>query len=750
MDAKRFTDPRDIANFREYLSWKLSRLPHYDLIIAVDDEALQFVMDERASLFPGIPVVFLGINDSRRAERALRDGKMTGTVENLSIGETVHLALSFEPPAKHVVAVVDDTMAGQGEQLQFMKTSIDFPDLRFSFLDASVVPRDEMMTRLASYGDDTILLYLSMFADSSGAPYSIDEAARFLSKFAKTPVYRPAIGGLGQGLLGGSQISYREYGKIAARQVLSIVTGTPVSKVKPMMTSLQTTVLDAKVMKRFGIPEKLAPKDTTFINRKQGFFERNRETLLPSGFIVGFLLIVVAVAVADSMRQRKIEKSLQESEARYRELATRDPLTGLHNRSALQSWIEEQTEKSAADGGTGKGAVFYLDLDNFKNINDAYGHDTGDDILTILGKRLATLEEPGICASRIGGDEFVIAVWKENLNEEIGDLIHRIHLRLEENYVLGERTFYLTASAGIAWYPEHGDTYRELLRNVDAALYRAKAQGKDQYVFFSRDMQEDMLRRSELQQGLRQALLEDALIVHFQPQFSLSDGKIIGYEALVRWNHREQGLLLPGAFIEAAEDAGIISRIGTRVFELACKFSNLREAAGLEPIKISVNVSAKQLQELLFCSMVKKRVEKYGVKSENIMLEITESALIGQMEQAKERLQTLREMGFGVCLDDFGTGFSSLSYLRQLPFDVLKIDRSFVVDIDTATDKKNLTEDIIRIAHKLGMEVIAEGVERAAQMEILASLRCNSVQGFLTGRPMPPEDAIARELGTKA
>ena len=745
MDAKRFYEQDDINNFRAYLEHKISKRTPYNLVIAVDDAALQFVMDERKSMFDGIPVVFVGINDERRAQEALKDPLITGVEEILSIGETVDLAMKFNPNAEQVAAIIDETMTGQGEQMQFMKTALQYPSLKFSIIDTSRLTRDDLAKKLESMSARTVLIYMSMTEDAAGKKYTVTEGAAFVAKHAIIPVYQPAAGGMKTGILGGSQIAYEEHGKLAAQQALSILGGKPVRNISAMTTSMQTVVLDARVMKKFGIPETLAPQETVFINKEQSFVDRYKEVLIPAGTLMAVLLAIIAIMTMSIDRRKKAAKTLQQSEARFRELATRDPLTGLHNRSALQTWVEAHIGSTDGDGEPDKGALIYIDLDNFKNINDAYGHDTGDAILGILGKRLATLEENGICVSRIGGDEFVVAVWANAQKEKILDLLRRIHFLLEENYQFDERSFYLTASAGIDWYPEHGKTYRELLGNVDAAMYRAKAQGKDQYAFFTRDMQENMLRKSEVQQGIRQALLDDALITHFQPQYSLKTGHIIGYEALVRWNHPERGLLLPGEFIEAAEDGGLISRLGARVFEHACKFSKDRQEAGLRPIKVSVNISAKQLQELLFCDMIKKRVEKYGIRPQDIMLEITESALIGQMDQTKEKIQVLREMGFGVCLDDFGTGFSSLSYLRELPFDILKIDKSFVTDIDDADKEKNLTEDIIRIAHKLGMQVIAEGVERNEQSEILARLGCNSVQGFLTGKPMPPDEAINRE-----
>jgi diguanylate cyclase (GGDEF)-like protein len=745
MDAKRFYEQDDIENFRTYLEYKISKRQRYNLVLAVDDAALQFVMDERRTMFDGIPVVFVGINDERRAHEALKDPLITGVEEILSIDETIELAKKFTPNATNVTAVIDQTMTGQGEQIQFLKTAVEYPSLQFSIIDTSRSTPEELARQLQGLSDRTILIYMSMTEDATGKTYTVTEGAAFVANHAKIPVYQTAIGGMGTGILGGSQIAYEEHGKLAARQVLSILGGTPVRDIPAMTTSMQNVTLDVRVMKKFGIPERLAPKETVFINKEQSFLDRYKAVLFPAGTLMAILLAIIAMMTASIDKRKKIAASLRESEAKFRELATRDPLTGLHNRSALQAWVEANLTSAGENGETGKGALIYVDLDNFKNINDAYGHDTGDAILGILGKRLSTLEENGVRVSRIGGDEFVVAVWANAQKEKILDLLHRIHFLLEENYQFDERSFYLTASAGIAWYPEHGKTYRELLGNVDAAMYRAKAQGKDQYAFFTRDMQEEMLRKSEVQQGIRQALLTDALIVHFQPQFNLNTRHIIGYEALVRWNHPERGLLLPGEFIEAAEDGGLISRLGTRVFEQACKFSKDRQDAGLRPIKVSVNISAKQLQEILFCDMIRTRVENYGIRPQDIMLEITESALIGQIEQAKEKILVLREMGFGVCLDDFGTGFSSLSYLRELPFDILKIDKSFVTDIDDSDKQKNLTEDIIRIAHKLGMQVIAEGVERNEQSEILARLGCNSVQGFLTGKPMPPDEAIRRE-----
>lgn len=746
MDTRRLDTSEQRGAFRAHLAHKLDYLAPYDIVLAGDDNALKFVMEERETLFAGIPVVFFCINDFERARQAARDPLMTGVVEQASLADNVRLARQFEPTLARMVGIVDGTLTGKGDRLQFEALAAQFPELSFETLDASLSTFEELERRIATYERGTALLYLTMFEDTTGRLLTIDQGVAMLARSARVPIYRASIGGVGDGLIGGKMVSYVDQGRIAAEMAIQILDGKDPGQIPPLLDSPNRVILDEDILRKFEIPMDRIPEDALLINAEKSVFEEYAGLVLTVGAVMGFLTILLLVIAIDNLKRRRVERALQESEEQYRELSRRDPLTGLNNRNGLREWVDNMFPTVIAeDGQDVLGAFLYLDLDNFKNINDAYGHNLGDEILVVIGTRLKALQEEGTLVSRVGGDEFVLAIRHEQTLERVHVLLERLQELLAKPCAIGDRVFYLSASCGIAYFPRHGKDYHELLRNVDAAMYKAKALGKDRFVFFSHDMQEALRERLEILQDLRIGLAQNELVLHYQPQFISETGEIVGYEALARWQHPTRGLLPPAAFIPSAEEGGLISRLGEAVLEEACRFSNRLRAAGIKGRVLSVNVSAVQLQQGDFVEKVIGCLQRHGVARGSIMLELTESAVMDDIGTSVEILNTLRGHGVPICLDDFGTGYSSLTYLRELPLDQLKLDRSFVADLGQPDATGNLSGDIIRISHKLGIPVVGEGVETSLQKEILKALKCDMIQGYLTGRPMPESQVFALE-----
>ena len=747
MDTKRLNTAEQRGVFRDHLAHKFSMLPRYDVVLVGDDNALQFVMEERNTLFADIPVVFLCINDLNRALLASEDPLTTGVIEEASLTDNVRLALRLEPDLKRLVGIVDSSMTGLGDLLQFEALYSQFPDLQFEVLNASEHTFKELEQKITTYERGTSLLYLTMFEDVTGQRHTIEESVALLARSAKVPVYRASIGGIGQGLLGGAMISYVDQGKIAAEMAIRILDGDSPSNIQPMMESPNRVILDALALHKYKIPMRRVPDDTIVLHAQKNLFVENAGLVLTIGAIMGFLTVLLLVIAIDNLKRRHVERALQESEEKYRELSRLDPLTGLSNRSGLQAWVNVHLPavETVEPNDEVRGAFLYLDLDNFKNINDAYGHNLGDEILIQVGQRLRKLQSGDVLVTRIGGDEFVLAVSHEQTIETVTALLASLQQLLAEPCLVGDREFYLSASCGIAYYPRHGKDHHELLRNVDAAMYKAKSLGKDRYVFFSHDMQDALRQQIETLQDLRVALDQDELVLHYQPQFVTATGDIAGYEALVRWHHPTRGLLYPGSFIPVAEEGGLIVRLGESVLEEACRFANRLRAAGIKGRILSVNVSAVQLQQGDFIQSVLNCLRRNGVARGDIMLELTESALIDNLAIAADTLRALRKEGVPICLDDFGTGYSSLTYLKELPLDLLKLDRSFIADLGAPDAGGNLSGDIIRVAHRLGIPVVGEGVETPLQKETLEILKCDMIQGYLTGRPMPEADVFALE-----
>ncbi|WP_235979556.1 bifunctional diguanylate cyclase/phosphodiesterase [Rhabdothermincola sediminis] len=427
-------------------------------------------------------------------------------------------------------------------------------------------------------------------------------------------------------------------------------------------------------------------------------------------------------------------------EAQLEHAATHDPLTGLPNRALLLDRLTMALARARRHRTLA--AVLFLDLDHFKVINDSHGHSLGDQLLAAIAQRLTAALRPDDTVARFGGDEFVVLC--EELRNETQALVvaRRILKALEEVFEIGGTEIFVGASIGISYFRADGGseaTSETLLREADAAMYRAKDRGRAQIAVFDETLRSRNLRRLDTETALRRALERDELAVHFQPIVDLASGRVRELEALVRWNHPDRGLLLPTEFIPIAEETGLIIPIGTRVLEESCvQLSRWQQAfPDLQPVSISVNLSGRQLGDPDLPDQLARIMARTGVQPEQIVLEITESVLMDDVEFSHQTLARLKTLRVRLAVDDFGTGYSSLSYLRTFPVDVLKVDRSFVAGLGTEGGDEAIVAAIIRLTHTLGLEAVAEGVETAAQLERLQVLGCDLAQGYHLSRPIP-------------
>lgn len=425
----------------------------------------------------------------------------------------------------------------------------------------------------------------------------------------------------------------------------------------------------------------------------------------------------------------------KDAEARIHHLANHDALTELPNRILLQDRLDQAILQNRREGT--HTAVLCLDLDRFKNINDTLGHETGDKLLVQVARRCRdTLRESDTIA-RQGGDEFVIVLSDLNQPQDATLAARKLLEALERPYKLANHTLTVTGSIGIAIHPEDGETVSSLLRHADTAMYRAKANGRNGLAFYSEDMNVASLGTLLLENQLRGVIERNELDLHYQPKVDAASGRVTGLEALVRWRHPELGLLSPARFIPLAEESGLIVPIGEWVLIRAC--AQLREwiDRGFEPVSIAVNLSAQQFRHQDLVRLVRDTLDDYDIAPRLLELELTETLLMDDAERTVAILGQLRAMGVSLAIDDFGTGFSSLAYLRQFPVQTLKIDRSFVAEIDVEESGDKIIPAIIALAHNLGLTVVAEGVEAAHQGEYLKAHDCDCFQGYLYGKPMP-------------
>jgi diguanylate cyclase (GGDEF)-like protein/PAS domain S-box-containing protein len=426
--------------------------------------------------------------------------------------------------------------------------------------------------------------------------------------------------------------------------------------------------------------------------------------------------------------------------------AFHDPLTGLANRALFANRLSHAIRRSRRHGLAI--AVLFLDLDDFKDVNDSLGHGAGDELLKEVARRLDDAIRPIDTVARLGGDEFAMLFDELEDVLDIGHVAERVLAALEPPFTIDGRQVFVRGSIGIATATASGVTADELLRNADVAMYTAKGRGKGGYELFESSMHAALVERLDLENDLREALERDEFALHYQPIVSLPGEELMGVEALVRWRHPEHGLLSPARFIHVAEQAGLIVPIGTWVLNNAChQASAWRERFG-DGLRMSVNLSARQLQDAGLHQKVATSLSDSGLDPGSLILEITESLVVEDGDAAIARLQQLRDLGLRLAVDDFGTGFSSLSYLRHLPVDILKVDRAFVSGLTPGGAENPLTEAIVAMGHSLDLVVVGEGVEKAEQATALAAMGCDFAQGYHFGHPVPAVE-LEKWLGSK-
>lgn len=428
-----------------------------------------------------------------------------------------------------------------------------------------------------------------------------------------------------------------------------------------------------------------------------------------------------------------------EAEKKLEFLAHHDMLTGLPNRLLLRDRYEQASAQ--ADRDHSGVAVLFLDLDNFKQVNDTLGHNYGDKLLVSVVERLQGCLRDADTISRQGGDEFVVLLPCLRDQATIGGIAHHIVEVFAESFEIDNYSVNTTFSIGISLYPDDGTEFDTLLKNADTALYQAKDSGRDTYRFFSEKMNLDAQEQLYLQGQLRHALKNQEFRLHYQPQIDINTGRIIGAEALVRWQHPEMGLIPPGRFIPLAERSGLVIPMGEWVLNEACRQAQLWRTSG-SPLVMAVNLSALQFKRGNLLETVNQALKQSGLPAELLELELTESILLQDVEMAIKTLRSLSDMGVKLSIDDFGTGYSSLSYLKRLAVNKLKIDQSFVRDLAEASDSAAIVRAIIQLGHTLQLTVIAEGVETEAQLAFLRNYGCDEAQGYLYSRPIPAKEFV--------
>ncbi len=466
------------------------------------------------------------------------------------------------------------------------------------------------------------------------------------------------------------------------------------------------------------------------------------------GIFVTLILVLVVIGNLFLRRQvtektRALIKENEErraAEKRLQEISFYDTLTGLPNRTLFKNLLEQ--EFSRARRTNSQVVVFFLDLDRFKDVNDTLGHSIGDRLLQVVAKRLKYCVRDTDAIARLGGDEFAVILIDVEDHDGVVRVARRILEEISKMIPLEQHELNVGVSIGIAIYPDDGDNFETLTKNTDAAMYRAKECGRNNYQFYTAQMNEIALYHMAMEKDLRLALERNEFTIYFQPKVDLATDCICGMEALVRWNHQQRGMVSPGEFIQVSEKSGLIVPLGYWILKTACATTRTWIEAGYTDLRVAVNLSGRQLQEKNLIQAVRDVLAATGLAPENLELEITESMLMDDLEHAIQVMNDLRRMGVFISIDDFGTGYSSLSYLKKFPIHALKIDQSFVRELKSASDDAAIVSAIISMGHNLGLKVIAEGVETGEQKKFLKTMKCDQYQGYYRSRPIPAEAFI--------
>ncbi len=459
---------------------------------------------------------------------------------------------------------------------------------------------------------------------------------------------------------------------------------------------------------------------------------------------------MVAHRVRYMLKGNETFNRLKQSEEKMRRLAYTDSLTGLPNRQSLDESLEEAILHAAKERQSL--GIMYIDLDNFKRINDTLGHDFGDKLLKKISEKIcqcvkekagfpaALIDVTDIEVFRLGGDEFMILL-NQNLEDDNVKLVAQSLVTcISELVSIDDYEVALTPSIGIAMYPRDGANITELKKHADVAMYYAKSMGRRGYRFYAESLNENAMKFLQIEGCLRNALNNDEFMLHYQPQVCLKSNKIISVEALLRWKSPELGFVTPSDFIPVAEDSGLINELGEWVMRTACFQAKAWLDAGMQDFRVSVNLSSIQFKRASLLSMIKRALDDSGLPASLLEVELTESAVMNDVDQNITRLNQIRDMGVAISIDDFGTGYSSLSYLKKFPINTLKIDRSFIITIDSDPDDAAIVEAIIALATTLKLTVIAEGVETHGQLKTLSRFHCDIIQGFYFSKAVSADE----------
>lgn len=776
---------KELEIYVEYLDWKkiptdhnekgFYDLIHYkysdkkiDVVICTDDSAFQFALKYRDDLFKSAPIVFSGVGETSYEELVASQDNYTGIMQVMDPYGTILAAKQINPKLNTIYVIYDNTKSGKAIGSECVEAANQISkDIQVVLLNN--LATESILEKVWAADENSIVLMTNYVLDGKWVYLSQEKFCEQISKVSKVPVYHLYHFGMGHGILGGDMILGTIQGNEAARLAFLILSGTNADEIPILNEDTNQMMFDYSVMQKFGISKSELPQGSMVINEPPNFFEIYRTQII-AAFIVFIVLIAFTISLLfyihkiRSMQRKlkenheeltqlyeEIKASDEEMRAQYDEiieahellevsnnkllrLTQHDTLTGLYNRHYLYHVLDVILKVNQMPC-----ALYFLDLDNFKYVNDTLGHTLGDTLLKEISDKMNGIMKDGIHLVRLGGDEFVF--FYENISDkkEIEEFALKILSVFEQPYQIEDNALLISGSLGIALSPDNGKSMEILLKNADMAMYYIKSRGKKGYYFFDDSLEEMMRDRVGIERKFASALENNEFFVVYQPQICPEHESICGYEALARWNS-EGELISPLKFIKIAEESGFIISLGEWILRKACTdIANLNRESNKEYF-ISVNVSVIQLLQNDFAEKVIQIINETKINPAQLILEVTESLFMESSEQIKEHLIKLREKSIGIALDDFGTGYSSLAYLKDFPITTLKVDKLFIDSITNSEEMDNITDTIIQMGHNMNMKVVAEGVEAENQVLYLKKSHCDLIQGFFYAKPMVFEE----------
>ncbi|WP_027422528.1 EAL domain-containing protein [Lachnobacterium bovis] len=732
MNTKKFPSDKTIENFYIDFKEKMKTVGKYDAVLAVDDPALNFVLEYREDFFENVPIVFFGINNKTTGLKAAHDDLITGTLEETYVRDTVGCALLIHPNRKRIVAISDNTSTGQGELREFYNASEEYKNKQFVDINISQCKKDEIKNKLNNLTKNDIVIFLNMQMDAEGNTYTLKEAMKFIAKNSNNaPVYSSSVIGVNTGIIGGKSTDFNLTSKDAAKRVVRLLKGKNIKNMAVEYDIGETFWFDDVQLRHFGIKYSSLPEKRKIYNYNKSYFEINKETIIAIEMFLGAVCIVFILITIDNRRKNGLILQLEcayedliKKDEQISYMVDHDELTKLYNRRAMENDMNRIIEEKH------NFTIIHLDLDDFKFINDTYGHACGDKVLSEIGSRFKSVGfKYNFRTYRIGGDEFLIII-KDKFVQQNTIIMDEILNVKNEKIHFKNKDIYVSFSMGMAYHNGEKESVTNVIIKADLAMYEAKNYGKNNLVIYSENLKVNETRKQLIKQTVKEACKKNEIYIDYQPQFSLKEKTINAFEALVRLN---SNLYRPSEFIPIIEESDIIISLGRRVLEKVIEEISTCIKEGIEMFPVSIKFSIKQLNDDTFFEYLESLLRKYNVPTSLIVIEITENLLIKNSKLTKKFFDKVTELKISVVLDEFGVGYASINYLSILPIKRIKIDKSILNE--QSTEKVSFLKNIIKLIHSLNLYVIVEGIETPEEYEKVIEFNCDYAQGYYLARP---------------